>query len=63
MEKRVYAINVNARNVEDITITQLSDEDFISKAEEQGTVYSLKGFQDAFNNDEISSEYFYIRIL
>ena len=46
MEKqiRVYMMEVDDKGSDDY-----SNEEFMTLAEEQGTVYSLKGFQDAFN--------------
>lgn len=59
METKVYMIQVE----EDMGSDNYTDEEFMDIAEEQGTVYSLKGFQDAFNySDNINSSY-YIRIL
>lgn len=33
-----------------------NDAQFMTIAEEQGTVYSLAGFEKAFNNEEISDQ-------
>lgn len=41
----------------------LNDEEFIDVAETQGNVYTLEGFQIAFNEDEVSSSNSYIRII
>lgn len=40
----------------------LTDEEFMEKAEEAGSVYSLEGFEEAFNNGEVSGRDF-IRII
>lgn len=42
--------------------TELSDEEFVSMAEEQGLVWSLKGFEDSFNSSNVSDTW-YIRII
>lgn len=44
--------------------TKLTDEQFADEAEDTGTVYTLSGFQDAFNGEkrELIGKYF-IRIL
>ena len=44
-------------------IDNLTNEEFIEESEKQGLVWSLKGFQDAFNYAEIDNEYIYIRII
>jgi hypothetical protein len=41
----------------------LTDEEFIDKAEQQGLVWSLKGFEQAFNQSYISSDDMTIRII
>lgn len=57
-ETRIYMIEVDEKGSDDYT-----NEEFMTLAEEQGTIYSLKGFQDEFNyTDNISTNY-YIRIL
>lgn len=61
-EIRVYKINT--WDLEDDTSpTQWSDEKFIQEAEIQGGVYTLKGFEEAFNREEVSTEIDFIRIL
>lgn len=42
-EWRIYIVGF------DLSDNTESDEEFMKKAELQGTVYSLKGFQDQFN--------------
>ena len=58
MEYKIYMIQVDDKGSDDYT-----DEEFMTLAEEQGTVYSLKGFQDAFNYTDAISEDYYIRII
>lgn len=60
-ETRVYVIdtfNVRERNWNDLT-----DEEFIGIAENWGRVYSLKGFQEAFNSQDINTEIDVIRFI
>jgi len=47
---------------EDSHPSELSDEEFMSMAEEQGLVWSLKGFEDSFNSSNVSDTW-YIRII
>jgi len=62
-ELRVYAVDI-ADFEEDEDHYNVSDERFIELAEKAGTVWSLKGFQNAFNSDECPSPYdSYIRII
>jgi hypothetical protein len=63
-EIRVYVINSHDERVEDINnINDLTDEEFIFEAEEQGRVYTVNGFQEAFNGEEINSEIDFIRFI
>ena len=57
-EIRVYMIEVEDKGSDDYT-----NEEFIQKAEEQGTVYSLKGFQNYFNYEDTVGINYYIRII
>jgi hypothetical protein len=41
----------------------ITDNEFITEAELQGTIYSLKGFQTAFNDDAINSSTCSVRFL
>lgn len=61
-ETRVYAIDFSNFD-EDENVNSLSDEKFMDKAEEYGHVYTLKGFQQAVNNDEINMTYLAIRFI
>lgn len=51
-------IEVDEKGSDDYT-----DEEYMTLAEQQGTVYSLKGFQDAFNYTDSINENYYIRII
>ena len=54
-EVKVYLINLDDCRVKDMdNILELTDEEFMFEAEEQGKVYSLKGFQKAFNLEEVN---------
>ena len=60
-ETRVYVIdtfNVRERNWNDLT-----DEEFINLAEEDGNIYTLQGFQEAFNSQDINTEIDVIRFI
>lgn len=52
MKTRVYAIDLY--EIETLDPYALSDEDFMDEAESQGKVWTLEGFEKAFNNEEIS---------
>jgi hypothetical protein len=60
-EIRVYVVDVHSDT--DELIPLLSDEEFMNVAECNGTVYTLQGFQHAFNNDLINSSEEFIRII
>lgn len=63
MEYIVYAINpMMWEGATTRFIMSLSDEEFMDVAEEQGLVYTLKGFEWDFNNENISDTW-YIRII
>ena len=67
-ELRVYVINIEDVDFErqmpvNTTVEELSDEDFIGIAEEQGLVYTLNGFTQAFNNENINSSTDIIRFI
>lgn len=55
-EIRVYGILY-------IDASSLTDEEFISEAERQGLVWSLKGFEQAFNQSYVSSDDMTIKII
>lgn len=63
-ETRIYIVNVD--DIDDNeSVEQLTDEQFIEKAEKRGTIYSLKGFEKAWNEGIYmdTPNYSYIRIL
>ena len=64
METRVYVIDSNDERVEDINnIKELSNSEFMFEAEEQGTVYSLDGFEKAFNDESLNTDTDFIRFI
>lgn len=63
-EVRVYVVNTIDERVSDIdSFTDLTDEEFMFEAEEQGRVYTLEGFQRAFNFNEVDSQIDLIRFI
>lgn len=62
MSKKVYVVNVD--NIpEGKTYKDLTDEEFMNYAEFEGTVYSLRGFENAINQDDFDSVNSVIRII
>ena len=68
-ELRVYVVNMEDFEGE---FQNLSDEEVMNIAEESGSVYSLKGFENAFNSCdsenyarfiELNADYSYIRFI
>lgn len=59
-ELRVYAVDVDILEEQTCSIT---DDVFIELAEKQGTVYSLKGFELAFNYQELNTSTDIIRFI
>jgi hypothetical protein len=64
-ETRVYVINTHDERVEDMEkgFSDLTDEEFMFEAEEQGRVYTIEGFQRAFNESEVNTEIDLIRFI
>lgn len=62
METKVYGINVDEPHGID-NLVDATDSQWIAESEMQGWVWSLQGFQHAFNNSEIPFESMLIRIL
>ena len=61
-EIRVYLIDTDLL-LADINYSELTDEEFMEEAEEQGGVYSLQGFQNAFNYSDINANAEVIRFI
>ena len=59
---RIYFVDVINYSFDTLPSTW-SNEKFVSEAEIQGNIYSVKGFVEAFNNNEIHSDCGFIRIL
>ena len=51
-EMRVFVVDVD--QADDDFEPKCDDETFMTQSEMNGTVYSLNGFQEAFNNNEVS---------
>jgi hypothetical protein len=60
-ETRVYVVDID--QTEDEFSIAITDDVFIDEAEKQGSVYTLEGFQVAFNNNEVSSLTGFIRFI
>lgn len=54
VEIKVYLIDLHLIDLSTIH-SNLSNDEFIDIAEEQGTVYSLNGFNDAYNTNQLDS--------
>ena len=63
VEPRVYVIDTNDERVDNVDLLELTDEEFMFEAEEQGRIYTLEGFTEAFNLEEINSSLDVIRII
>lgn len=61
-ETRVYVIDVNFLK-DDVDAREFTDEEFMTEAELQGTVYTLAGFQIAVNYGELFIDESYVRFL
>jgi hypothetical protein len=59
-ELRVYLIDCDLINE---VYADLTDEQFMDYAEELGTVYSIPGFQDAFNLSGVNTNVHVIRFI
>jgi hypothetical protein len=56
-ETRVYVIEAQqSLRFNEKIYTTLTDEEFMSIAEENGTVYSVQVFQQAFNDEDFNSD-------
>lgn len=60
-ETRVYVIDTN--EIEEMNLNEISDEQFMDIAEEQGNVYTLKGFETAFNRENVYTGLDFIRFI
>lgn len=60
-ETRVYVIDTYL--IEEENAINYTDNDFMEVAERLGTVFTLKGFENAFNNEELNTHVDYIRFI
>ena len=63
---KIYGINITADDIfTDYadTIEDIEDEDLMDMAEKQGYVWSLDGFINALNRDEINTDFFWFRAI
>jgi hypothetical protein len=61
-EIRVYVLDCQDISI-DKGFEEITQEEWISECERQGGVYTLEGFQRAFNEEEISSSIHLIRFI
>lgn len=62
-EQRIYIVHMECLKEEE-DINTWPNEKFIHAAEKRGTVYSVKGFERAWNNGEVDyCDFTYMRIL
>ena len=54
-ETRVYVVDTEDERMDDVYWEELTDEEFMFEAEEQGKVYTLDGFAKAFNSEEVNT--------
>lgn len=68
-EYRVYVIDITKDDISDNLAENITDESYLDNetfmtiAEKQETVYTLLGFQTAFNADDLNCGNSYIRII
>ena len=63
METRVFLVSVNAEILDTKNHKELSDKEFINLSRKEGLIYSLDGFQNALNFQEISMDDYWVRII
>jgi len=61
VEIRVYAIDTF--NLQEQHWNELTDDEFMTLAEESGNVYTLEGFKEAFNASDVNTEIDVIRFI
>lgn len=62
-ETRVYVLDTADFGDQTKHYSELTDDEFQTLAEKQGRVYTLEGFQEAFNFEEINSAIDVIRFI
>jgi len=65
VEIRVYVVNITelSKDLHCDDARELTDEEFVTESERQGTVYSLQGFQIAVNYEELYLDESYVRFI
>ena len=58
-EFRVYVVDTD-NQFSELSVKEMTNEQFMAEAEMLGTVYTFEGFEKAFNNGEIQSDTDYI---
>lgn len=63
-EIRVYAIDIDSisKELDGKRMKDITKEEFMAESEKQGLVYTLEKFEQAFNQEEVSTSYMFIRI-
>ena len=63
-EIRVYAIDIDSisKELDGKRMKDITKEEFMAESEKQGLVYTLEKFEHAFNQEEVSTNYMFIRI-
>ena len=61
-EIRVYLVDIYNFEFDD-SPKDWNNEKFMTESEIQGNIYTLEGFQDAYNDGDINGENSYIRII
>ena len=61
-EKRYYLIDCNETEIES-PLADLSDDEFMTEAENQGNVYTESSFVDAFNDECVSCFILCLRVI
>lgn len=60
--KTVYTISM-LLNYDEVDLIDMSNEEFKDICKDEGRVYDLEDFQEAFNSGEVTTNVDYIRIL
>ena len=55
MRTRIYGID-SSELIQGGNPKQFNDEEFMDEAEKQGNVWTLQGFEKAFNNQDVSDQ-------
>mgnify|MGYP007099619047 CR=1 FL=1 len=60
-EQRFYLLNGD--DFFSTRLDEIPDDEFIILAEQEGQIYSLEGFIEAFNNDSVDAGYQHLRVI